>query len=115
MNANSPVTVTKLERRPDGSIGPTATSVPETISELELHIINTKVLRKTSERAKEIFLLEWEGDKVPCGAVINGRSIDWTQHGMVMSDHGEDMGVYERIVEFGGASRKEQKMLVFAD
>lgn len=114
MEANPEVKITKLERRPDGSFGPEAKLGAHTDEQVAIQATATGLLQKIAERARGIFLLEWEGNKIPRGAVINGKPVGWTQHGMVRSDQGEDMGTYERTVEFGGASGKEQKMLVFA-
>lgn len=115
MEANPEVKITKLERRPDGSFGPEARLGAQTDDQVAIQTTATVLLQKIAGKAKDIFLLEWEGHKIPRGAILNGRSIGWTQHGMVTSDKGENMGTYERTVEFGGASGKEQKMLVFAN
>jgi hypothetical protein len=72
-------------------------------------------LTATAKRAKSVFLLEWEGNKIPRDADINGKKVNWTQHGIVTAEDGSDIGTYERTVEFGGASGKEQKMLVFVN
>ncbi len=61
------------------------------------------------------FLIEWTGNKIPRGASINGVQIGWTQHGIVTGTKGEDLGLYERLVECGGPRGTEQKMLVFAN
>lgn len=114
METNPEVKVTKLECQPVGSFGPEAKLGAQTDEEIAIQIVATSLLQKTAERAKDIFLLEWVGHKIPRGAVINGKAIGWTQNGMVVSDHGEDIGTYERTIESGGASGKEQKMLVFA-
>lgn len=111
---NPEVKITKLERRPDGSFGPEAKLGAQTPEQEVIQAQATGLLRRIAERAKEIFLLEWEGNKIPRGAVICGKSITWTQHGRVISEGDEDIGTYERLVEFGGKSGKEQKMLVFA-
>ena len=115
METNPEVKITKLERRPNGSFGPAAKLGAQTAEEIAIQGTATGILRKMADRNKDIFLLEWEGNKIPRGAVINGKPIAWTQHGMVTSDGGENIGVYERTVEFGGASHKEQKMIVFAN
>ena len=60
------------------------------------------------------FLVEWSGSKIPRGAAIDGVAIAWTQNGMVTGAGGVDLGTYERLVEFGGASGREHKMLIFA-
>jgi hypothetical protein len=112
---NPEVKITKLERRPDGSFGPEARLGAQSAEEISLQTTVTGLLRRMAERAKEIFLLEWEGSKIPRGAVVNGKSIAWTQHGLVTSDAGEQIGTYERTVEFGGESGRAQAMLIFVN
>lgn len=109
------VKVTELEKRPDNSFGPTA-NLASNPTEEQLAVICSAnaLLQQFAERAKAFFLLEWEGNKIPRGADINGKKVAWTQNGLVTSDDGVDIGTYERLVEFGGASGKEQKMLIFA-
>lgn len=65
------------------------------------------------KQANDAFILMWEGNKIPRGAVVNGYAIGWTQNGQVLSVDGEMIGVYDRILEYGGESEKEQQMLVF--
>lgn len=62
----------------------------------------------------ETYLVEWQGSKIPRGASIHGIAIGWTQNGIVSGTQGENLGTYERLVEFGGESGREHKMLVFA-
>lgn len=59
------------------------------------------------------FLLDWEGNKVPRGARVLDHEIGWTQNGKVLTTSGEDIGTYKRLVEFGGATGKQQKMLIY--
>lgn len=73
------------------------------------------LLKKFVEHSKMVFLLIWEGNKIPRGAVICGHTIAWMQHGMVTSEQGETIGFYQRLMEFGGKSGKEQRVLVFVD
>ena len=67
-------------------------------------------LMKASDDA---FILIWDGNKIPRGAEVNGHRIGWTQNGQVLSDSGEMIGVYDRLMEYGGESKKEQQMIVF--
>ena len=113
MGENPSVKVTKLERRPDGSFGPEANLGAQNSEQIVIQATATGLLRKIAERAKGIFLLEWEGNKIPRGAIVCDKRIAWTQHGLVTGESGKNIGTYERLVEFGGASGKEQKMLVF--
>jgi len=115
MRVNPEVKITKLKRRPDGSFGPEAKFGARTNEQEIIQTLATDLLRRLAEQAKDVFLLEWEGGKVPRGAVVNGKTIAWTQHGIVTSQKSKDIGTYERTVEFGGVGRKEQKMLVFAN
>ena len=112
---NPVVKVTKLEKRPDSSFGPTASLGGVTTEQFELQIVANLMLARIAGEAKAIFLLEWEGNKIPRDAEINGKKVGWTQNGLVVGTNGEDIGTYERLVEFGGPSRKEQKMLVFVN
>ena len=108
------VKITELEEKQEGFCP--KVSVGATSAE-EIHIeMNTKlVLLALASASKKFYLLEWEGNKIPRGAVIEGKTISWTQNGIVMSTDGKQIGTYERTVEFGGPSGREQKMIVFAD
>lgn len=85
--------------------------------------LNARVnkLMRGSCKGCQTFLITWEGNKVPYGAVVAGREIGWTQNGQVIAKKpgdtlghfGDDIGTYDRLVEFGGPERKEHKMLVF--
>lgn len=106
------VKVTEIEKRPDGSFGPHVTLGAQTPEEFGGEIQLNELLGKFASLAQKFFLLEWEGNKIPRGAVVCGHTIDWTQNGIV-SSRGARIGTYERLVEFGGANHREQKMLVF--
>ena len=67
-------------------------------------------IRSESEHA---YILRWQGNKVPRGAVVNGEILGWTQHGQALNQEGRMVGTYDRVVEFGGESRKEQVMIVY--
>jgi hypothetical protein len=58
------------------------------------------------------FRMEWEGSKIPRGASINGVEIGWTQHGIVTGKNSEQLGYYEREVEFGGDSGSKHVMVI---
>ncbi len=54
--------------------------------DLGAHEISRKVdwlLHAIRQRPSKIFILRWHGGKVPYGAVVNGCTITWTQHGIV--------------------------------
>ena len=67
-------------------------------------------IRKSDGRR---FILSWEGNKVPRGARVLDHEIAWTQNGQVLTTDGKDIGTYDRLVEFGGTTGKEQKMVVY--
>ena len=67
-------------------------------------------IRKSGGRR---FILSWEGNKVPRGARVLDHEIAWTQNGQVSTTSGEGIGTYDRLVEFGGTTGKEQKMVVY--
>ncbi len=71
------------------------------------------LLNTAKQKSQHIFLLTWEGSKIPRGAEILGKTIAWTQHGIVRDSNGGTIGAYERLEEFGGKSGKEQRMTVF--
>jgi hypothetical protein len=58
------------------------------------------------------YLLTWEGGKTPFGASIDGVEIGRTQDGLVTGAGREQLGYYERVIEFGGDSRTTQCMLI---
>ena len=106
METNPQVKITKLESGasciPNANLG-TSGSIRINVNE---------ILARLAHTANELFLLEWEGNKIPRGASINGKEIAWTQNGVVVSADNQTVGVYERLVEFGGTSGNEQKMIV---
>jgi hypothetical protein len=69
------------------------------------------ILRSYAAKSTSVFFLDWKGSKIPRGATIRGRTIAWTQNGVVTDDAGAMMGTYERLVEFGPQDR--QQMLVY--
>lgn len=77
-------------------------------------------IRRTSRReGGRVFLLSWEGTKIPRGAQVFGHTIVWTQHGQVTAKLAgseskvEDIGTYDRLEEWGGPDRRSHKMLVY--
>lgn len=64
-------------------------------------------------KSHSVFELSWKGDKVPDGTVLLGKTIGWTQHGVVTSADGEMMGTYKRMVEFGGPNHDEHVMRIY--
>lgn len=86
-----------------GSHSATAAAVEANINDL------VGRTRKSGRR----FLVTWEGDKIPQGTHVLNYEIGWTQNGQVTTTSGEVIGSYDRLVEFGGASGKQQKMLIY--
>ena len=62
---------------------------------------------------KRIFVLDWEGSKVPRGVEIDGQEIAWTQNGMVTSTDRKHIGTYNRTIEFGGESGQHHQMVIY--
>ena len=81
------------------------------LSEIKIDSLR-RCIRESQTR---VFLLKWQGNKIPRGAQILGHTIAWTQHGIVRNKDGKQIGTYDRLVEFGGDSSREQWMLIFAD
>ena len=85
-------------------------SNPQTLE--PLHQIIFVNLRSVTKRA---FFLEWAGEnKIPQGAQIQGKEIFWTQNGRAIDSQGNILGVYERLLKFGGTNKLQHQMLVFA-
>lgn len=71
------------------------------------------MLNSLKDRAEQLFVLEWEGTRVPRGARINDMEIGWTQHGIVTSVDGETIGYYDRLVDQGGESGRFNQMIIY--
>jgi hypothetical protein len=79
------------------------------ITELQLnHLFQAMKLE-----SKELYLLSWNGTKIPHGASLKGKEIGWTQNGVVTSIEGEMIGIYDRVVEYGGEDGREHRMIVY--
>jgi hypothetical protein len=75
-------------------------------------------LKKITEHEKNMgktFLLKWQGGRIPRGAVIEDKEISWTQDRVVSDIQNKKIGSYQRLIQFGGKSRKNQEILVFLD
>jgi len=110
---NGPITVTPISLEHAKTPGPGPNLGARTSDELQTQAQVGGLLAAVQRTATQAFRLEWQGNKVPDGAVVGGHTISWTQNGQVIDDEGEFIGTYERIVEFGGESRREQKMHVY--
>lgn len=57
-------------------------------------------------------LLSWEGSKVPRGVTIQGKTIAWTQHGIVRAEGGGIIGYYDRVEQWAGPEGNRHKMII---
>ena len=81
------------------------------LGEAEMSHILTNLLNRLSEDA-DVYLVEWSAkSRVPRGAIIAGREVAWTQHGLVRQKGGDIIGYYERLVD--DLTKETQKMLVW--
>ncbi len=110
---NGPITVTPLSLTHASAPGPGPDFGARTADELAIQNNGSGLFGALQRHAKQAFCLEWEGNKVPRGAVVGAHTVAWTQNGQVVSDMHEMVGTYERIVEFGGESGRHHKMHVF--
>jgi hypothetical protein len=99
MSDNTPVEVIELSVDPVQKklLGPDGVPIRVDLGD---HDISRKVdwlLQAHRRRPHKTFLLRWEGNRIPYGAVVNGHSIGWTQHGIVNSNEGLMVGVYDRL------------------
>lgn len=93
------------------SLGGGDYNLPAALAEMNVN----NLLKCIREHETRVFLLQWEGNKVPRGVEILGHVIAWTQHGRVLDSDAKQFGTYDRLVEFGGGSGREQQMLIYAD
>lgn len=95
---------------PKVNLGAEANPTEENI---EREAITGGVLEKFKEHSTRAFQLAWKGGRVPRGAIVAGQEIGWTQHGMVTSKDGRQIGTYERVIDSTGGTGEENLMLVF--
>lgn len=86
-------------------------------------ISSTNVVNATLEllarNAWQVYRVQWQGSKIPRGAVIRGHyEINWTQNSVVTAldtrtNQYRDIGTYSREVEFGGLDKNLQVMIIF--
>lgn len=74
--------------------------------------VNVNALLNLLTRGLQPYLVEWTGSRIPRGAVVNGHTIAWTQHGVVRTKGGKEIGYYNRVVDDLDAAR--QSMIVFS-
>jgi len=71
-----------------------------------------EVIAKLRHKSDNYFILTWDGSKIPRGAKVDNVEISWTQNGMVTGKGGEQLGYYDRLVEFGQPGGNRQVMLI---
>jgi len=72
------------------------------------------LLAVSAASAEKVYLLKWQGGRVPRGAQVGGFIIEWTQGGMVVDEQSKTIATYERIVDHIGNPPKNE-MVVFLD
>lgn len=70
------------------------------------------ITKESLNNGAEPFTLHWTGSKIPRGYKVNGVEIGWTQHGLVTGVNGEDLGTYDRTIEWGGPNHDEHEMVI---
>ena len=89
---------------------------PQRRAEIDLGAVATsqlvaRLLNQLSEEA-DVYVVEWSAkSRVPRGAILAGREVAWTQHGIVRQKGGEVIGYYERLID--DLTKETQKMLVW--
>ncbi|MEK7463548.1 MAG: hypothetical protein AAB610_00280 [Patescibacteria group bacterium] len=110
--SNKPkVTVTDISEHLDNAALPRKLSARLGLEKQDTRI--SSVLRGMRKFSTKAYVLEWEGSRSPRGTVLGRIQIGWTQNGVVRTDDSEDVGTYERLIDQGGESGKEHKMLIF--
>jgi len=109
---NPPVKVTDITDKLGGNL-PLDRQIKLGDAKLD-QIVNT-LLNPIKKAIKGAYLLEWEGGKIPRGAVVGDKTLAWTQNGFAHGEDGRMVGTYDRIVEFGGANKQKQIMVVYLD
>ena len=79
-----------------------------------IEVAMEKILGFQRRQATDVFLLEWDGGRVPSGAEIKGKKIGYTRDGAVTATDGSLIGTYERIIDSGGENHRQQVMLIVA-
>ena len=72
------------------------------------------VLHKAAESSRTLWFLRWKGTKTPHGAVLGETPILYARNGSVCSVQGDTIGIYERLVEWGGPDHDEHMMVIWA-
>lgn len=79
---------------------------------MQLNTEASNILERLARETKRTFLLQWEGGKIPNGAHVNGYMISTVYDTRVIAG-GEVVAVAAHFKVNGGASGREQAMLLF--
>ncbi len=93
-------------------LGPNAIPVTVNLGDSQINKNFEQLLRVFSQRPTKSFLLRWQGERIPTGAVVNGHTISWTKDGIVNSDKNQMVGVYHRLLDSRGGPTEKNEMLV---
>jgi hypothetical protein len=74
-----------------------------------------QLISSIAQRRTRVYLLQWNGSKIPRGFIIGDCPIVWTQHGIVIGHDHIKIGEYERLEEYGGTDGTRHLMMVFTD
>lgn len=89
------VTDVTSQYKPNGN--PSSRLGAITVNEAVIEGALDTLLAQMAAEAEKVFLLKWQGGRVPRGAEVGRWIIGWTQHGIVRDANGLDIGTYERI------------------
>ncbi len=55
----------------------------------------------------------WKGSKFPRGIKLGSITLETAQHGILRDITGQDVGTYERVIEFGGSNKDEHEIIAW--
>ncbi len=100
--------VTKLKQGVDGLIDPVLQVIDGSMVSIKARF------RRKGKSAKEVYLVEWRGNKrIPRNTIVGEISIWFLDHGLAKDMNRVVVAKYERLVKFGGFRKSEQKILMF--
>lgn len=102
------IEVTDLDQQQE-SVDLNATKLKGVLNEVTYN----QFLKKLRGAKTRTFLLIWQGAKSPTGAKILDHVIGWTQNGIVYNETGKEIGTYDRVIEYGGESKRQQIMIAY--
>jgi hypothetical protein len=70
-------------------------------------------LRRSVRAGMRVFILDWEGDIVPLGVVIDGKEIGGAQNGRLTSTGGQHIASYSRTAIYRGVSGRQHQMVIY--